>query len=78
MHNKEPMNTKIQALLPLPGTGHYYDSSFQADYQKYTVPSWMEVTIYQKRLIYQEPVTYFCGGIYAGWVDAPEPGTAEI
>jgi len=56
------------------GTGHYYDSGFPADYQMYTVPSWMEVTIHQKRFVHQPPVQYFCGSIYAGWVEDSEPG----
>ncbi|XP_063691658.1 uncharacterized protein LOC134823987 [Bolinopsis microptera] len=59
------------------GTGHYNDASFLADYRVYTIPSWMEVNIHKNILVHQPPVQYFCGAIYAGWVEDPAPGPNE-
>jgi len=59
------------------GTGHYYDSGFPADYTVYKIPSWVEATVHKKRFVHKSPVQYFCGGIYAGWVEDPAPGPNE-
>lgn len=59
------------------GTGHYYDSAFGNDYQMYPIPTWMTVNVHNQKFIHHPPTTYFCGGVYAGWIDAPEPGPNE-
>ena len=35
------------------------------------------MTIHKKKFVQQPPVQYFCGGIYAGWVEDPAPGPNE-